>query len=326
MSSTLASGRGARKRQRRPPAGGGSALKRLRVIPPTEEGHARFLEVMRGAAEAEAEKEEMEREREDRENKMMEEERLRRAAERLTSETTPETTPEAASSLASASTLPAPEGDTDTPRSDGAGSAVTAAAGSPGGVPHGGKRPRCGEAEEELRRKLTAERLHSASRVEVTAALVGVLEGLLERGRESGEARTADDAEAPLRRFFSTGRQDFSLESYVARIVENVRSRPVLVACLVYIDRLREAHVDMTLSDGNLHRVLTVAVLLGYKVLVDEPCGQEFFRAIGGIPSVEELNGLEGEFLRLVDWKLFVHRKIYDRYATDLLERVGARR
>lgn len=270
-----------RQRQRQSPAKPAQAPKRLRVIPPTVQGHARFMATTLSSAEAEKER--------------------RRAAVALEAEN--EATPSPASTALSGET------EADTPPSSGRSAAPPVV---------------LRKTFEGDTREVTAKKLEAASVDEVTLAVAGVLEGLVEKSQVSGEAKTADDAEERLKCFFSTGLQSFSLESYVGRIVRTVQSRPVLVTSLIYIDRLREAHPHMALSTGNLHRVFTTAVLLACKFLEDDPCSLEFFRAIGGIPSLDELVGLEAEFLNLVKFEVFVLPSEYDIYSSDVLRRVEA--
>lgn len=181
-----------------------------------------------------------------------------------------------------------------------------------------------GSANEEEIRELRSDRLEEASDKDVTAALVAYLEERMERSLRDGEARSVTTAERQLRFFFSTAAQSFGFVSYVARIVDGVQCRGVLAIALHYIELLREARADLALSEGNVHRVLTTAVTLAFKYHEDEPVKQEFFRAIGLIPTESELNELEKEFIRLVGWKFFLHPRVFDSYSEELLERVVA--
>jgi Cyclin len=156
-----------------------------------------------------------------------------------------------------------------------------------------------------------------------TSALSSLLEQLLALNEKNGLARTCDEVDPVLHVFFSRHLQPFSLESYVERIVTHVPSRPVLVTALAYIDRIFEGNNDMALSPANMHRVFTVAVLLAYKFHEDEPCLQDFFRCIGGIPSLEELNELEVKYLNQIRWRCFIEGTVYNNYYDTLLARVN---
>lgn len=156
-----------------------------------------------------------------------------------------------------------------------------------------------------------------------TAAMTSLLEQLVTVNEKSGLARTCDDVDESLHLFFSRQLQTFSLESYVDRIVAHIPSRQVFVTALAYIDRIFEGNNDMALSPANMHRVFTVAVLIAYKWLEDEPCSQDFFRSIGGIPSLDELNELEKRFLNQIRWRGFVQASLYESYYQTVLARVN---
>jgi hypothetical protein len=160
----------------------------------------------------------------------------------------------------------------------------------------------------------------------LAAALTSLLQQLVDVNESAGLVRTCDEVEERLRVFFSRHLQPFPLDSYVGRVVGHMPSRPVLVLALAYIDRLFEAHNDMALAPANMHRVFTVAVLLAYKFLEDEPCSQDFFRTIGGIPSLQELNDLEAEFLHQIRWRASVEPSLFHSYMATVLDRVDALR
>lgn len=89
--------------------------------------------------------------------------------------------------------------------------------------------------------------------------------------------------------FYSTFRQPFTLESYVARIVHYTNcSRSVFVVALIYMDRIKRSDPRMAISELNVHRILMTAVVLSVKYLEDELYQNSQFAKIGGIPSVSE--------------------------------------
>lgn len=96
--------------------------------------------------------------------------------------------------------------------------------------------------------------------------------------------------------FFSTFRQPFSLESYVARLVNFTNcSRSVFVNALVYLDRIKHKDKRLAISEMNVHRILITAIVLSVKFLEDELYNNSYFAKVGGIQSVLEFVGL-GQF------------------------------
>lgn len=140
---------------------------------------------------------------------------------------------------------------------------------------------------------------------------------------QSGSGKTAYDVDDSVQYFYSrVPVRALLLSDYVLRIVEKV-SRTAVVLALVYLDRVRVAHAHMALTEMNVHRVFLTAVLLGTKYYKDEPVRLEYFRWIGLLPSSRELRGLETDFLKIINWSLFVHHDVYDRYSRDVLEKLA---
>ena len=59
------------------------------------------------------------------------------------------------------------------------------------------------------------------------------------------------------------------------------------------------------LSSLTCHRFVIASVAVASKCLCDAFCSNSVYAKVGGIP-VAELNVLEREFLRMIDWKLTV--------------------
>lgn len=59
------------------------------------------------------------------------------------------------------------------------------------------------------------------------------------------------------------------------------------------------------LSSLTCHRFVIAAIAVSSKCLCDAFCSNSVYAKVGGIP-VAELNVLEREFLRMIDWKLTV--------------------
>jgi len=67
------------------------------------------------------------------------------------------------------------------------------------------------------------------------------------------------------------------------------------------------------------YRLILTAVLLTSKFYNDIFYGNHFVAYVGGI-SLEEMNLLEIEFLKFLDWKLWVDPAEYDFYLKGLIQ------
>ncbi|KAH3742629.1 cyclin-dependent protein [Pelomyxa schiedti] len=107
------------------------------------------------------------------------------------------------------------------------------------------------------------------------------------------------------------------LEDYIERIEKHSGcSEAVLIAALVYIDRLIVARV-LTLTEMNVHRVLWSCIVVAHKFFEDEYFTNKYYSAVGGIP-VPEMNLLERNVLTLLHHELFVSEETFAQYSTVL--------
>ncbi|CAL1707678.1 unnamed protein product [Somion occarium] len=73
-----------------------------------------------------------------------------------------------------------------------------------------------------------------------------------------------------------------------------------------------------TVSSLTCHRFLITSVALSSKALSDIMCQNKTYAKVGGIP-MEELNMLEREFLRMIDWRLITTREVLQEYYVNLV-------
>lgn len=170
----------------------------------------------------------------------------------------------------------------------------------------------------------TEEVVSRLSDASLVVSVASMLTQLCEQNKEDGTARLDKQVDSRLGVFFSREKFPFSLDSYVERVVANVQSRSAVIIALIYIDRLFMASVDMALTMSNLYKVLIAAIVLATKYLEDEPFAQEFYRQVGGLSSVDELNTLEAEFLNQIKWRTYVSREQYNTYYNAVCNRMIA--
>ncbi|KAI7882880.1 cyclin-domain-containing protein [Lichtheimia hyalospora FSU 10163] len=123
-----------------------------------------------------------------------------------------------------------------------------------------------------------------------------------------------------ITRFHSRTPPNISLHDYLRRIVKYASvEKACLLILLIYIDRVCELHPQFTISSLTVHRFLITAVTVSSKSLCDAYCTNSHYAKVGGI-STQELNALELEFLRLIDWNLASSGAILQQYYANLIQ------
>ncbi|CAO3683996.1 unnamed protein product [Rhizopus stolonifer] len=123
-----------------------------------------------------------------------------------------------------------------------------------------------------------------------------------------------------LTRFHSRTPPNISLGDYLRRIVKYTSvEKSCLLILLIYIDRVCDRHPHFTVSSLTAHRFLITAVTVSSKALSDSYCTNSHYAKVGGI-STQEINALELEFLRLIDWHLSSTGPILQQYYTNLVD------
>lgn len=104
-----------------------------------------------------------------------------------------------------------------------------------------------------------------------------------------------------------------SLFDYLLRIEKysEVEDSTLIIA-LIYIDRICKKK-GIVLSKYNIHRLLFTSILIAIKYNEDIICDNLYYSKIAGVTK-KELQVLEYEFMKIIDFDLFVSNKIYQTY------------
>ncbi|GJE95001.1 cyclin-domain-containing protein [Phanerochaete sordida] len=122
-----------------------------------------------------------------------------------------------------------------------------------------------------------------------------------------------------LTRFHSRSAPGISILDYLRRIVRFTKAeRSCLLITLHYIDQICARFPSFTLSSLTCHRFVITAIAVSSKALCDAFCTNSVYARVGGIP-VGELNMLEREFLRMIDWSLTCTREVLQEYYASLV-------
>ncbi|OEH73946.1 cyclin2 related protein [Cyclospora cayetanensis] len=107
-----------------------------------------------------------------------------------------------------------------------------------------------------------------------------------------------------------------TVSAYLQRVARYFGcSNECFVLALVYIDRILKRHPGFTVSLLNIHRLLLSAVAVAAKFYDDVYYSNRHYAKVGGVRT-PELNLLEGQFLSLISFQLFVSTEEYDSEAS----------
>lgn len=122
--------------------------------------------------------------------------------------------------------------------------------------------------------------------------------------------------------FFSLQKPAVDMRYYVARLVKYMHvSTSVFVVALIYLDRVHAADEILALTDLNVHRLITTALGVACKFLEDEVHRNSTVSRIGGVPSTSEMNLLESQFLRRMNWDCSVSVDSYELYRSNVFKK-----
>lgn len=119
--------------------------------------------------------------------------------------------------------------------------------------------------------------------------------------------------------FFGTRVPAVSLKNYVKLCLSSFNcSGECYVLALVYINRIAKIAPNMICS-LSIHRLLFFALLLAAKYHDDDYYSNRCYAKIGGL-TVERMNMLEIEFVKMLDWKVFVDAQEYQFHLGLILQ------
>ncbi|KAF4706577.1 mitochondrial peripheral inner membrane protein [Perkinsus olseni] len=128
---------------------------------------------------------------------------------------------------------------------------------------------------------------------------------------------TLDGVDCPgtRTRFHGVSPPSISIYHYLRRVESHFRcSSECFVIALIYIDRLLKTQgPNFVVTMCAIHRVILTSVVLAAKFFDDRYYSNRFYAAVGGVRT-KELNALETDFLRLINWNLHTFPEEYEAY------------
>ena len=147
--------------------------------------------------------------------------------------------------------------------------------------------------------------------------LVKIISELLVDICEEGKSNI-DSKSALIKSFISKKIPAISIQDYIERILKYSKAfKEIVIIILIYLDTIC-AKNKIYLNYNNIHKFIFAAFIVAIKFYEDDNYSISYYAKLGGISKKEAIN-LEYEFMCLIDFKLFVNQKLYDKYYSYLM-------
>eukprot|EP01137_Pigoraptor_chileana_P014739 Opistho-2@69757 len=157
------------------------------------------------------------------------------------------------------------------------------------------------------------DRLVADSPERVILMLAGLLEQLILRN---------DLLPVRLNHFHARSPPPISVRSYLQRFAKYAPfGNECFILVLIYLDRIVQRS-GVVVTSLNVHRLLVTGLMLAAKYSQDKYYTNKHYAKVGGLP-VQELNMLEIEFLRMIDFDLHANVSWLEKYYAQLCAHCG---
>jgi hypothetical protein len=104
-----------------------------------------------------------------------------------------------------------------------------------------------------------------------------------------------------------------SIKNYCERVLKYTHcEESSFIISLLYIDRICEKN-NFILTPNNIHKFIFIAVVMSIKYNEDECYTDNYYAKVGGV-SLEEFCLLQYEFLKLIQYRMFITEGEYEKY------------
>ena len=147
--------------------------------------------------------------------------------------------------------------------------------------------------------------------------LVKIISELLVDICEEGKSNI-DSKSALIKSFISKKIPAISIKEYIERILKYSKAfKEIVIIILIYLDTIC-AKNKIYLNYNNIHKFIFAAFIVAIKFYEDDNYSISYYAKLGGISKKEAIK-LEYEFMCLIDFKLFVNQKLYEKYYNYLM-------
>ena len=120
-----------------------------------------------------------------------------------------------------------------------------------------------------------------------------------------------------LKPFTSRKIPKISIKDFLDRLLKYGKTfNEIAIILFIYIDKICNKH-KINLNYYNIHKLILAAFIVAIKFHEDKYYSMSYYAKLGGISTKEAIK-LEYEFISLIDFKLFVDQKVYDKYYSYL--------
>ena len=121
---------------------------------------------------------------------------------------------------------------------------------------------------------------------------------------------------------FDTKDLDIPVDRYIKRIMRIMRNRVLrpeyLLITTIYVKRmLRTKKID--LGHQNIRRIILISVMLVHKMFEDIPYNNKYFAVISGVYNIREINTMERDMLKLLNFKLYVDPENFKQFLNNTI-------
>ncbi|KAI8892575.1 cyclin-domain-containing protein, partial [Globomyces pollinis-pini] len=121
-----------------------------------------------------------------------------------------------------------------------------------------------------------------------------------------------------ITRFHSRAVPGISVKDYLLRTVKYLQiDNSVLLLILVFIDRISKLNI-VTINSLTIHRFIIASISIATKQVSDVYPPNSIFAKIGGL-SLQELNLIEMELCKTLNWRFNCPDKLLQNYYTNLV-------
>ena len=144
---------------------------------------------------------------------------------------------------------------------------------------------------------------------EMLKSIAGLLQEIID---EQGDKR---DSKKTI--FTAKSIPGITIENYLDRIIKYTKlETSTLILTLINIDKICEIN-SLQITKFNVHRLLLSSVLISIKFNEDDFYSNSYYARVGGV-SLQEINNLEDEFLRMIKFCLWTEINLFNKYKVYL--------
>lgn len=146
--------------------------------------------------------------------------------------------------------------------------------------------------------------------------IIKVISNLLKDICEEGKSNKEDKL-LLIKPFVSKKIPSISINDYIERLLKYGKVfEEIFILSLIYIDRICRNR-KINLNYYNIHKLILASFIVTIKFHEDDYYSLTYYAKLGGI-SKKEIVILENEFLKLIDFKLFVETELFNKYSSNL--------